>query len=83
RPWWEWAATHERAFDSAYDALGVIAPSSEPRATGFITQMVEYMQRLIDRGHAYESDGNVYFDVLSLPDYGSLSGHRLDDVHQG
>jgi cysteinyl-tRNA synthetase len=83
RPWWEWAATHEREFSWAYDQLGVLPPSAEPRATGFITQMVEYMERLIDRGHAYASDGNVYFDVQSLPDYGSLSGHRLDDVHQG
>jgi cysteinyl-tRNA synthetase len=83
RPWWEWAATHERAFSSAYDALGVLPPSAEPRATGFITQMVEYMERLISRGHAYASDGNVYFDVRSLPGYGALSGHRLDDVHQG
>ncbi|NMO03858.1 cysteine--tRNA ligase [Gordonia sp. TBRC 11910] len=83
RPWWEWAATHERAFNSAYDALGVLPPSAEPRATGFVTQMVTYMQRLIDRGHAYAADGNVYFDVLSFPDYGQLSGHKLDDVHQG
>ncbi len=83
RPWWEWAATHEREFAWAYDQLGVLPPSAEPRATGFITQMVEYMERLIERGHAYASEGNVYFDVLSLPDYGSLSGHRLDDVHQG
>ncbi|MAU84541.1 MULTISPECIES: cysteine--tRNA ligase [Gordonia] len=83
RPWWEWAATHERAFDNAYEALGVLPPSGEPRATGFVTQMVEYMQRLIERGHAYAADGNVYFDVQSLPDYGALSGHRLDDVHQG
>ncbi|MCF8570013.1 cysteine--tRNA ligase [Gordonia sp. HY002] len=83
RPWWEWAATHERAFTTAYDALGVLPPSAEPRATGFITQMVDYMQRLIDRDHAYVADGNVYFDVRSLPEYGSLSGHKLDDVHQG
>ena len=83
RPWWEWAATHERAFDDAYRALGVLPPSAEPRATGFVTQMIEYMERLIDRGHAYVADGNVYFDVRSLPEYGSLSGHRLDDVHQG
>ena len=63
RPWWEWAATHERAFTKAYDQLGVLPPSAEPRATGFITQMVEYMERLIERGHAYAADGNVYFDV--------------------
>ncbi|WP_026917432.1 cysteine--tRNA ligase [Gordonia shandongensis] len=83
RPWWEWAATHEREFTRAYDRLGVLPPSAEPRATGFITQMVQYMERLIERGHAYTADGNVYFDVRSLPEYGSLSGHRLDDVHQG
>ena len=83
RPWWEWAATHEREFTAAYDALGVLPPSAEPRATGFITQMVEYLQRLLDRGHAYTADGNIYFDVQSLPEYGRLSGHKLDDVHQG
>lgn len=83
RPWWEWTATYERAFDRAYDLLGVQPPSAEPRATGHITQMVELMQRLIDRGHAYASAGNVYFDVRSYPDYGSLSGHKIDDVNQG
>jgi len=83
RPWWEWAATHERAFVAAYDALGVLAPSAEPRATGHITQIVELIGRLVDTGHAYPGDGDVYFDVLSFGDYGKLSGHRIDDVHQG
>ncbi|MBF6389666.1 cysteine--tRNA ligase [Nocardia farcinica] len=83
RPWWEWAATYERAFDRAYRLLGVQPPSAEPRATGHITQMVELMRRLIERGHAYASAGNVYFDVQSYPEYGALSGHKLDDVHQG
>jgi cysteinyl-tRNA synthetase len=83
RPWWEWAATHERAFAAAYDALGVLPPSAEPRATGHITQIVELIERLVDTGHAYSGDGDVYFDVLSFGDYGKLSGHRIDDVHQG
>ena len=83
KPWWEWAATHERAFAAAYDALGVIPPSAEPRATGHITQIVELIERLIDTGHAYCGDGDVYFDVVSFSEYGQLSGHRLDDVHQG
>ncbi|NLE79341.1 MAG: cysteine--tRNA ligase [Rhodococcus sp.] len=83
RPWWEWASTYERSFSWAYDQLGVLPPSVEPRATGHITQMVEMMQRLIDNGHAYAAGGDVYFDVLSYPQYGSLSGHKLDDVHQG
>ncbi|MEU2004955.1 cysteine--tRNA ligase [Rhodococcus sp. NPDC019627] len=83
RPWWEWAATFERSFTWAYQQLGVLPPSIEPRATGHVTQMVEMMQRLIDNGHAYASGGDVYFDVRSYASYGSLSGHKLDDVHQG
>lgn len=83
RPWWEWAATHERAFSAAYDALGVLPPSAEPRATGHITQIIELIERLIETGHAYASGGDVYFDVQSFSDYGKLSGHKIDDVHQG
>ncbi len=83
RPWWEWAATYERAFSRAYDRLNVLPPSVEPRATGHITQMVELMQRLLDAGRAYAAGGDVYFDVRSFPEYGRLSGHRLEDVHQG
>jgi len=48
RPWWEWVSTYEREFTKAYNTLGVLPPSVEPRATGFVTQMVDYMQRLID-----------------------------------
>ncbi|SDD95620.1 cysteine--tRNA ligase [Actinokineospora iranica] len=83
RPWWEWAATHERAFDSAYDTLGCLPPSVGPRATGHITQMVDLMQRLIDTGHAYASGGDVYFSVASYPAYGELSRMKLDEVQQG
>ncbi len=67
RPWWEWAATYERAFSAAYDALDVLPPSAEPRATGHITQMVELMGRLIETDHAYAAGGDVYFNVLSYP----------------
>ena len=88
RPWWEWVSTHEREFTRAYQALGVMAPSVEPRATGHVTQMVEYMQRLMDRGFAYAVDGSVYFDVLAWQqaegsDYGHLSGNRPEEMEQG
>ncbi len=84
RPWWEWAATHERAFEHAYDALGCLPPSVLPRATGHVTQMIELMQRLIDRGHAYAAGGDVYFSVGTFAEsYGALSGQKLDDVQQG
>jgi cysteinyl-tRNA synthetase len=83
RPWWEWAATHERAFEDAYTALGCLPPSIAPRATGHVTQMVELMDRLIESGHAYPSGGDVYFSVTTFPGYGELSGQRLDEVQQG
>ena len=83
RPWWEWAATHERAFTAAYAALGCLPPSLEPRATGHVTQMVELIERLIERGHAYAAGGDVYFAVRTFPAYGALSGQKVDDVAQG
>ncbi|MDR0482653.1 MAG: cysteine--tRNA ligase [Cellulomonadaceae bacterium] len=80
-PWWAHAAGIERLFTAAYDALGVIPPTYEPRATQHVTQMVELMQRLIDAGHAYAtSPGNVWFDVPSWPAYGELTGQRLEDL---
>ncbi|WP_084579748.1 cysteine--tRNA ligase [Kutzneria sp. 744] len=83
RPWWEWASTHEREFLDAYETLGCLPASISPRATGHITQMIELMQRLIDRGHAYAANGDVYFAVASFPEYGALSGQKLDEVVQG
>lgn len=79
-PWWSVAMRNERAFTAAYDALGCIPPTYEPRATGHITEMIELIERLIADGHAYTLDGDVYFDVRSFSDYGSLSGQRLDDM---
>jgi cysteinyl-tRNA synthetase len=78
RPWWEHAAIYERAFREGYEILGCLPPTLEPRATGHIPEMITLMQRLIDRGHAYASDGDVYFDVKSYPAYGSLSGQKID-----
>ena len=74
--WWAWAAINERAFDDAYAALGCLPPTLGPRATGHITEMTELMQCLIDGGHAYAVDGDVYFDVASYPAYGALSGQK-------
>jgi cysteinyl-tRNA synthetase len=82
RPWWSIGYENERAFNDAYDALGCLPPTYEPRATGHITEMVEMMRGLIERGHAYEAEGNVYFDVRSLPGYLSLSNQDLDELRQ-
>lgn len=79
-PFWQVAMRNERAFTAAYDVLGCLPPTYEPRATGHVPEMIELMQRLIDTGHAYPADGDVYFDVRSFADYGALSGQRLDDM---
>ena len=81
RPWFAWALTHERATGAAYDALGVRPPTYEPRATGHVPDMVELMDLLVKRGHAYPSEnGDVYFDVRSWAEYGSLTRQRVDDL---
>jgi cysteinyl-tRNA synthetase len=80
RPWWAVAAHYEREFQKAYEILGCTPPTVEPRATGHITQMIELMETLIERGHAYAADGDVYFDVRSFTNYGKLSGQKIDDL---
>lgn len=80
-PWWAWAALNERRFTAGYEALQLIAPTYEPRATAHVPAMVNLMQRLVDRGHAYvAAPGEVYFDVRSWQEYGSLTNQRLEDM---
>jgi cysteinyl-tRNA synthetase len=79
-PWWAWAYENERAATRAYEVLGTLPPTYEPRATGHVPEMVELMRRLLDGGHAYTADGDVYFDVRSFPGYGELTGQKLDDL---
>jgi len=80
-PWWQVAMKYERAFTEAYDALNVLPPTYEPRATGHITQMVELMQKLIDNGSAYApGNGDVYLEVRKLKEYLTLSNQKLDDL---
>jgi cysteinyl-tRNA synthetase len=79
-PWWAWAYENERACTRAYDVLGVLPPTYEPRATGHIPDMVALIERLIARGHAYAAGGDVYFDVRSFPEYGALTGQQLGEL---
>ncbi len=79
-PWWAWAAINETAFRVAYEVLGCLPPTYEPRATGHVPEMIELMQRLIETGHAYAADGDVYFDVASFANYGALSRQRFDQM---
>ncbi|MGG6195069.1 cysteine--tRNA ligase [Pantoea allii] len=69
---------------SDFDALGILPPDLEPRATRHITEIVELVEKLIARGHAYVADnGDVMFDVLSDVDYGALSRQDLDQLQAG
>jgi cysteinyl-tRNA synthetase len=79
-PSWIVAERNQRAFTWAYDALGCRPPDVEPRATGHIPEMIVLIRRLIEGGHAYPGGGDVYFDVHSYPEYGALSGQRLDQM---
>ena len=71
-------AMHEDA-----DALGCLRPDEEPRATGHIDEIVAMIEGLVDRGYAYVADGDVYYAVSRFPDYGALSGKRLDELRAG
>jgi len=77
-------------FASDVAALGSLPPTFEPRATDFVlpradgkADMVTLIRQLIARGHAYEAGGEVLFDVQSMPDYGALSGRKLDEQRPG
>ncbi|NPA94696.1 MAG: cysteine--tRNA ligase [Thermodesulfobacteria bacterium] len=65
------------------DALGVLRADVEPRATEHMPEIVSLIERLIDRGFAYESGGDVYFSVRKFPDYGKLSGRDLEQLMAG
>src|SRR3977135_2257879 len=77
-------------FSSDVAALRSLSPTFEPRATDFVlprgdgkADMVTLIKQLIARGHAYEAGGEVLFDVQSMPDYGMLSGRKLDEQRPG
>ncbi|MCT1458405.1 cysteine--tRNA ligase [Aestuariimicrobium sp. p3-SID1156] len=81
--WYAHAYEFENELHEAYASLGCLPPTYEPRATGHIPEMVELIQTLIDRGHAYpapDESGDVYFDVRSWPQYGELSHQKLDEM---
>lgn len=82
-PWWALAYRFEQAFEDAYDSLGILKPTYEPRATGHIPEMHALIATLIERGHAYpalDESGDVYFDVRSWAQYGSLTHQNIDDM---
>ena len=74
---------YTRIYNEDMAALGVKAPDIQPLATEHITHMIALIETLIDKGHAYESDGHVLFNVPSYPAYGALSGRSRDEQIAG
>lgn len=80
---WDIAAHFTRLFQEDARALNITEPEHEPRATQYIEPMIDLVQTLIERGHAYAVDGNVYFAVDTFPAYGRLSGNSIEDLIGG
>ncbi len=72
----------EAYFEDA-DALGIKRPSFSPMATRFIPEIIALVERLVEKGHAYVTGGDVYFEVMSFPGYGKLAKQSLDDLLSG
>ena len=79
-PWWALATRNRRLFTDAYASLGCLPPTVEPQATGHVPEMIALIRELVEGGHAYPAGGDVYFDVRSFADYGSLSGQQLNNM---
>ncbi len=74
---------YHRDFLDVMDMLGVERPDVMPKVTQHIPEIIELISGLIEKGYAYQADGDVFFDVTSFPDYGKLSGRSLDDMMAG
>jgi cysteinyl-tRNA synthetase len=74
---------YTRYYFEDMDALHVLRPDISPRATCHIPEQIALAKRLLEKGHAYEVNGSVYFDVSSWPDYGKLSGRRVEEMEAG
>lgn len=72
-----------RIFHRELNRLNILEPHIEPRATGHLIQMIDMITVLIEKGHAYEADGDVFFRVRTKADYGKLSGRSVDDMRAG
>jgi cysteinyl-tRNA synthetase len=79
----ELVETYTRRYFEDMDALNVLRPDISPRASGHIPEQIELIKALIEKGYAYESNGSVYFDVAKWPEYGKLSGRRVEELMEG
>jgi cysteinyl-tRNA synthetase len=79
----ELVETYTRSYFEDMDSLGVVRPNISPRASAHVPEQIEMVKTLLEKGHAYEVDGNVYFDVSSFDGYGKLSGRKVEELEAG
>lgn len=70
-------------YEKDYGALGIMKPDVLPKATEYISEMIEIIKMLEEKGHTYVLDDGVYFDVATFEDYGKFSGQNLDELKMG
>jgi cysteinyl-tRNA synthetase len=83
KDWKEIAETYIASFKEDVAALGIAPPTFEPKATDHIPDMILFIERLVERGYAYQVDGSVYFSVRKYGEYGRLSGRSLEEMISG
>jgi len=79
----ELVETYTRRYFEDMDTLNVLRPDISPRASGHVPEQIELVKTLIEKGYAYEAHGSVYFDVAKWPEYGKLSGRRVEELMEG
>ncbi len=79
----ELVETYMRSYFEDMDTLNVVRPNISPRPSCHISEQIQLAEELLDSGHAYEVNGSVYFDVASWPEYGKLSGRKVEDQEEG
>jgi cysteinyl-tRNA synthetase len=79
----ELVETYMRSYFEDMDALNVVRPNISPRPSCHVTEQIQLAERLLETGNAYEVNGSVYFDVSSWPEYGKLSGRKVEEQEEG
>ena len=79
----ELVETYMHSYFEDMDALNVVRPDISPRPSCHVTEQIQMAELLLERGHAYEVNGSVYFDVSTWPEYGKLSGRRVEEQEEG
>jgi len=77
------AESYTRSYFEDMDKLNCVRPDISPRASGHITEQIDLVKTLLEKGYAYEVNGSVYFDVTKFKDYGKLSGRNIEEMIAG